>query len=68
MGVIGQVELGVMVVDPFSLFIHDGQRQEFLSDTVVEDEVDLLGRVLERSLLVGFRLDQDGMRHGLIGQ
>lgn len=61
MRVIGQIELGVMRVDPLPLSIHHGESQELFSNAVIENQVDLLGGALDDSLLVGIGLDQNGM-------
>ena len=67
MRVIGQIELGVMRVDPLPLSIHNGESQEFLANAVIENQVDLLGGAMDDGLLVGIGLDQNGMGQRQVG-
>ena len=61
MRVIGQIELGVMRVDPLPLPIHNGESQKLFANAVIENQVDLLGSALNDGLLVRVGLDQNGM-------
>ncbi len=67
MRVIGQVELGVMRVDPLPLSIHHGESQELFANAVIENQVDLLGGALNDGFLIRIGLDQNGMGQRQVG-